>query len=152
MIAWKMYRTITIQPLPPTCLQSFAGEWITQHSRSLVLWLVCLQGKYTAFNGDVYEGDWVNDEKTGKGRQTFRVVASTTKTTNRREGGEHGHVEEWYEGDWLGGKMHGKGDSLRASWVCHNAVTLRPRQRGLFGIDKQGSWTPICLTVIQSTL
>lgn len=92
-------------------------------------WLVCPQGKYTTFNGDIYQGDWVSDEKTGKGRQTFR-------TTGCREGGEHGQRQEWYDGDWLGGKMQGKGDS--SGLFCFQRCTrstragfVQHRQRGV---------------------
>ena len=48
------------------------------------------KGKYTWSNGNVYEGDWVNGERTGKGIFTW----------------SNGDV---YEGDFVRGKITGKG-------------------------------------------
>ena len=48
------------------------------------------KGKCTWSDGDVYEGDWVDDKQNGKGKYTY----------------DDGDV---YEGDWVDGKAHGKG-------------------------------------------
>ena len=63
-------------------------------------------GRYTFDNGDVYEGDWVDDIMVGKGK----FISAD------------GNV---YEGDWVDDKMTGKGnfkfasgDSYEGDWLC----------------------------------
>jgi hypothetical protein len=51
------------------------------------------KGKYTYANGDVYEGDWKNDVREGKGVFTCS-----------KDGPSAGHV---YDGEWKNGKQHG---------------------------------------------
>jgi hypothetical protein len=50
------------------------------------------KGKYTWANGDVYNGDWVNNVQQGKGEMTWQR-------------------KEYYIGDWVNGIRQGKGRS-----------------------------------------
>lgn len=62
-------------------------------------------------NGDRYEGEWTDDEKNGKGRQTF---ASGGGGGGRGEEPEKvaatGGENEWYDGQWKAGAFHGQGE------------------------------------------
>lgn len=48
------------------------------------------KGKMTYVNGDVYEGDWMHGQKSGKGKMTYK----------------NGNV---YEGEWIGDQSSGNG-------------------------------------------
>ena len=73
-------------------------------------------GKYTWTNGDIYEGEWVNNKRTGKGKYTWVSgdVYEGDFVDGKRTGyGKctwlNGNGFKFYEGEWLNGDMHGTG-------------------------------------------
>ena len=57
-------------------------------------------GTYKYSTGEMYEGDWKNDNKHGKGTIIF-IIGKITYNDG-----------ESYDGDWLDDKKHGHGNSL----------------------------------------
>lgn len=55
-------------------------------------------GKYTYANGDVYEGQWKNGKKDGKGKDGYKVIG----TMNYANGDK-------YDGQWKDDKKSGLG-------------------------------------------
>ena len=53
------------------------------------------KGVYTYHNGDMYDGEWREDKRHGKGTVTYAPA-------------DDGSTEK-YVGDWVEGKMHGLG-------------------------------------------
>ena len=64
-------------------------------------------GKYTHFDGAVYEGQFVDDEKHGHGRMTFP---------------KHKHPGHTYDGQWQNGKCCGQGVVTYADGAAHVGV------------------------------
>ena len=64
-------------------------------------------GKYTHFDGAVYEGQFVDDDKHGHGRMTFP---------------KHKHPGHTYDGQWQNGKCCGQGVVTYADGAAHVGV------------------------------
>lgn len=69
------------------------------------------QGIYSYATGYLYDGEWENDEKNGRGRQTFTGVPGgvgepETVVTAASMG-------DSYEGQWKDGNHHGEGEIRR---------------------------------------
>ncbi|CAD7968182.1 unnamed protein product [Amoebophrya sp. A25] len=71
------------------------------------------QGKYTYLNGDVFEGSYDSDAKTGLGKMTYASGASYSgHFENGERSGEGTFVyanKDIYSGTWKAGKKSGKG-------------------------------------------
>ena len=57
------------------------------------------KGKMTYKNGDVYDGEWKNNEKHGKGTMTYGKDGDVHKK----------YINGVYEGDWINDQKWGKG-------------------------------------------
>ncbi len=82
-------------------------------------------------NGDVYQGQWVKNERSGFGKLTFK------------RGGEY------FNGEWLEDKMHGKGtfthsNGVKQDGIWENGVLLGPKPLKL----KERSERPVLLKII----
>ena len=60
-----------------------------------------IAGYWRYTNGDIYEGDWVNDKRHGRGKMIYKT----------------GDI---YEGNWVNDKRHGKGEIIYANGLIHN--------------------------------
>lgn len=69
---------------------------------------------YTYANGDIYRGNWKDDDKNGLGHQTFANAGG-----HEQEGGVEGGGE-WYKGLWKDGKIQGTGKVMTNAtrYVC----------------------------------
>ena len=76
------------------------------------------KGKYVWASGDVYEGDWVNSERTGKGKITLAdggVYEGDYVNGERTGKGKYVWADgDVYEGDWVNGERTGQGKHVRA--------------------------------------
>lgn len=77
-------------------------------------WDDCI-GTYTHANGNVYEGDFRESQRNGKGRMTWTAE------------------EKAYEGDWKDGKRHGKGKLI---WLIGVSGPDLVRQEGIWVDDE----------------
>jgi hypothetical protein len=71
------------------------------------------KGKMTFANGDVYEGDWKDNKRDGKGKETFangNVYEGDWKDDKRNGKGKETWANDYvYEGDWKDHHIHGYG-------------------------------------------
>ena len=83
--------------------------------------------------GDLYEGQFVNDEREGEGRCAFAM--GTVYTGQWHQGARHGEGREVtpandrYEGQWERGRMHGSGKLEYGSGAVY-VGTWQARPRG----------------------
>jgi len=77
------------------------------------------KGKYTYADGAVYEGDWKNDVREGKGKYTLAcgsVYEGDWKSDKQEGKGKYTSASgDVYEGDWKSGEREGKGKYTYAS-------------------------------------
>ena len=87
----------------------------------------------TYANGDVYDGEWVDDKKQGKGRMTFKngkrfIIDASNKSTFYKE--NTGYLDDIYDGDWKDDKMNGKGKFTKSQgpglYISHKGQQLIP--------------------------
>jgi hypothetical protein len=89
------------------------------------------KGKMIYFNGDIYEGEWLNDKKNGKGILFFFDLSTydgSFKDDIINGYGTYKTIQnETYSGMWENGFKHGKGritysdgDSYDGMWVNNN--------------------------------
>lgn len=77
------------------------------------------KGKFTFTNGNIYEGDWVNGKRHGKGKFTW--ANNDVYEGDWEHGKKHGKGTftysdgDVYQGDWVVNKKHGRGDFTCAS-------------------------------------
>ena len=88
----------------------------------------------THFNGEIYEGEWVNDKRNGKGNQTLpngEVYEGEFKDDKRHGKGKCQQADgDLYEGQYANNKKHGKG-------LC--TITSQGKE-GLRRIQRNEEW------------
>ena len=86
------------------------------------------KGKYTWINGDIYDGDWKDDKRNGKGKYTWvdgNIFEGDWKDDKRNGKGKYTWVNgDLYEGDWKDDKKNGEGKLIWASGDVYNGSWL----------------------------
>ena len=76
------------------------------------IWDNC-QGEFTLENGDIYTGEWKNDEKHGQGTYTYvdgDIYTGEWKNEKMHGQGEFIYADgDIYTGKWINDEMHGEG-------------------------------------------
>ena len=108
------------------------------------------KGKYVWASGDVYEGDWVNSERTGKGKITLAdggVYEGDYVNGERTGKGKYVWADgDVYEGDWVNGERTGQGKHVRADGDVYEGdfVNGEPTGQGKYvwadGDVYEGDW------------
>ena len=65
----------------------------------------------TYANGDVYEGEWLDDKEEGKGMSFVKLLGTRTYAN-----------KEKYEGEWKEGKRNGKGKFTSADGETQEGI------------------------------
>jgi hypothetical protein len=94
---------VRLEPFMKTVSVGYVGDYVDDRQTG--------KGKYTWFNGDVYEGDFVDGMRTGKGKLTWA----------------NGDV---YEGDWVDGKRTGKGKLIWANGDVYEGDWVDSKRTG----------------------
>ncbi len=90
-------------------------------------------GKYTWNDGDMYEGHWLNGQRTGKGTMTY--ANGDFYKGGWLNGEKHGKGEitwangDTYKGDFFNGDLHGKGKhTWDVTLECNSKIDCQKKQ------------------------